>query len=42
LRTVLFQMGHVDFSTTKDYYYFNNRDEDEARKMVMDALVTRA
>lgn len=36
------QMGHVDFSTTKDYYYFNNRDEDEARKMVMDALVTRA
>ncbi len=33
------QMGHIDFSTTKKYYYFNDKDEDEARKIVMDALV---
>ncbi len=35
------QMGHIDFSTTKNYYYFNDKDEDEARKIVMDALVTK-
>ncbi len=34
------QMGHVDFTTTKDYYYYNDKDEDEARKIVMDALIT--
>ena len=34
------QMGHVDFSTTRGFYYFNNKDEDEARQMIMGALVT--
>ncbi|MCR4739189.1 MAG: tyrosine-type recombinase/integrase [Lachnospiraceae bacterium] len=36
------QMGHIDFSTTRGFYYFNNRNEDEARKMVMEALVTNS
>ena len=36
------QMGHIDFSTTRGFYYFNNKDEDEARKMVMEALVANS
>lgn len=32
------QMGHVDISTTKKYYYFNNRDKKETQDLLRDAL----
>lgn len=32
------QMGHTDVSTTKQYYYYNFRDEQEANKQVQMAM----
>lgn len=32
------QMGHVDISTTKKYYYFNNRDKRETQDLLKNAL----
>ena len=31
-------MGHVDISTTKKYYYFNNRDKRETQDLLKNAL----
>ncbi len=32
------QLGHVDISTTKKYYQFNNHEENEIRKQIQQAL----
>lgn len=37
-RLVINQMGHTDISTTKHFYYFNNKDEEEAREQIQRAL----
>lgn len=31
------QMGHTDISTTKGFYYYNNRNVDEARAILTEA-----
>ena len=35
---VIKQMGHTDISTTKGFYYFDNREDSEAVKMIQDAI----
>lgn len=35
---ILNQVGHIDISTTKKYYQFNNREEEEIRKIIQGAL----
>lgn len=37
-RLVINQMGHTNISTTKHFYYFNNKDEEEARLQIQKAL----
>jgi hypothetical protein len=32
------QMGHTDIQTTKGFYWFNNSDEEETKKMLLSAL----
>ncbi len=32
------QMGHTDIETTKDYYWYNNSDEEEMKRLVSAAL----
>ena len=32
------QMGHVDFSTTKQYYYFSNKSEEKKREQICRAI----
>lgn len=41
-RLVLNQMGHIDISTTKNYYFFNNVTYEKAHKEVSDALISSA
>ena len=35
---VIKQMGHTDISTTKGFYYFDNREESESVKMIRNAI----
>ncbi len=35
---VINQMGHTDFNTTKDYYYYNNKTKGNIKKMLTDAI----
>ena len=35
---VIKQMGHTDISTTKGFYYFDNREDSEAVKMIQNAI----
>lgn len=35
---IMGQVGHTDFSTTKNYYYFNNKTVDEVQKMLAIAM----
>ena len=37
-RLILDQMGHGDIRTTKQFYYFSNRDEAEKRKQIQNAI----
>ena len=37
-RLVINQLGHTDISTTKHFYYFNNKDEDDAKQQIEKAL----
>ncbi len=37
-KLIIKQMGHTDFSTTRNYYYFNNRTEEEAQKILEAAI----
>lgn len=37
-RLVINQMGHTNISTTKHFYYFNNKDEAEAKEQIQRAL----
>lgn len=32
------EMGHTDISTTKGFYYFDNREDSEAVKMIQNAI----
>lgn len=32
------QMGHTDIATTKQYYYFNNKDSEESQKIIETAI----
>ena len=32
------QLGHRSISTTKGYYYFNNQDIDDAKKIISNAI----
>ena len=33
-RIVIKQLGHTDISCTKNFYYFNNKDIEEAKKQI--------
>ena len=35
---ITFQMGHVDFRTTKDYYYYNNKSKGRIGEIINDAI----
>ena len=35
---ITFQMGHVDFRTTKDYYYYNNKSKGHIGEIINDAI----
>lgn len=37
--TVMEQMGHSDISTTRKYYYFCNKDQDEKEEQVKRAII---
>lgn len=37
-RLVILQMGHTDISCTKNYYYYNNKEESEARQILEAAI----
>jgi integrase len=35
---IINQIGHTDISTTKQFYYFNNKTKEEAKKQIQDAI----
>lgn len=35
---ITFQMGHVDFRTTKDYYYYNDKSKGRIGEIIKDAI----
>ena len=35
---IMEQMGHKDISTTRKYYYFANKDNDNKRKQIRNAI----
>lgn len=35
---ITFQMGHVDFRTTKDYYYYNDKSKGRIGEIISDAI----
>lgn len=37
-KIIMRQMGHTDIATTKQYYYFNDKSEDDARLQIVNAL----
>lgn len=37
-KLITMQMGHTEISTTKDFYYYNNRNSDECKKIIQTAL----
>ena len=37
-KIIMRQMGHTDISTTKQYYYFNDKSDDDARLQIQNAL----
>ncbi len=37
-KLIIKQMGHTDINTTKEYYWFNNMDDVEAKNYIQAAL----